>query len=373
VSTSPRSANRPASADLVHAGALRGRRRVLAQHVARGERVGLLGQPAGPGEAIADLALGARAVLADARVGATALQQRIDRRTVQAVLARAGADLLRHVCVSTPYLLALAGLQRPVVGPLPRVQLLPDLRSGLARLPRACREVRQDVGRDVDELGRALDHRPPLQPEPLADLGAQMRLIEEPGVLGVRVELVAVQRRPPAVGPARDVGGGGRRRHLFGPEKIPEHLGAFLGYFMARKVIAGQELLRAPGTVTGKLVTWLAARGYIDRDLADHATGRRQDASRDLPVADRLGGLLHDVAARAPEIDVDALDDQDWVEDHLAISDVEPGRICFEGDIGPIAVPSQASDLARPGWSVSVTAARTKDSWHLLEVGFVYP
>jgi hypothetical protein len=41
--------------------------------------------------------------------------------------------------------------------------------------------------------------------------------------------------------------------------------------------------------------------------------------------------------------------------------------------IGPIAVPRQASDLARPGWSISVTAARTKDSWHLLEVGFVYP
>jgi hypothetical protein len=96
---------RAASADLVQAGALRGRRRVLAEHVARSERVGLLGQPAGPAEAIADLALGARAVLADARVGATALQQRIDRRTVQAVLARAGADLLCHVCASTPYCL----------------------------------------------------------------------------------------------------------------------------------------------------------------------------------------------------------------------------------------------------------------------------
>jgi len=33
--------------------------------------------------------------------------------------------------------------------------------------------------------------------------------------------------------------------HLFGPEKIPEHLGEFLAYFMVRKVIAGQELLRA--------------------------------------------------------------------------------------------------------------------------------
>ena len=35
---------------------------------------------------------------------------------------------------------------------------------------------------------------------------------------------------------------------LFGPEKIPEHVGAFLGYFMVRKVFAGQELLKASGT-----------------------------------------------------------------------------------------------------------------------------
>ena len=37
--------------------------------------------------------------------------------------------------------------------------------------------------------------------------------------------------------------------HLFGPEEIPPHLVEFLGYFMVRKVIAGQELLKAAGTV----------------------------------------------------------------------------------------------------------------------------
>jgi hypothetical protein len=55
---------------------------------------------------------------------------------------------------------------------------------------------------------------------------------------------------------------------------------------------------------------------------------------------------------------VDALDDQHWVEDHLAISDVEPGRIWFEGGIGPIAVPPQASDLARPGCAHDRTPRR---------------
>jgi hypothetical protein len=105
------------------------------------------------------------------------------------------------------------------------------------------------------------------------------------------------------------------------------------------------------------------------RTPSDHA----RDAERDLPLADRLGRLLHDVADRAPEIDVDAIVEEDWVQGLLVISDVEPGRIWFEGDVGPIAVPHQASDLAPQGCSAFVTAARTAGSWQLLQVGFVYP
>lgn len=102
---------------------------------------------------------------------------------------------------------------------------------------------------------------------------------------------------------------------------------------------------------------------------SDHA----RDAARDLALADRLSRLLRDVADRTPEIDVDAISEDDWVQDHLVISDVEPGRIWLEGGVGPIAVPHQASDLARPGCSAFVTAARTAGSWQLLQVGFVYP
>jgi hypothetical protein len=160
---------------------------------------------------------------------------------------------------------------------------------------------------------------------------------------------------------------------LFGPEKIPAHLGEFLGYFMVRKVIASQELLKASGTVTGKFVRWLSERGYIDDQSAEDASERASEASRDLPIADRLGMMLHDVAARAPEIDPEQVADQDWVEDYLQITDVQPGRIWFEGGIGPIIVPRKASDLARRGWSLFITAARTTNAWHLLEVGFVYP
>ena len=160
---------------------------------------------------------------------------------------------------------------------------------------------------------------------------------------------------------------------LFGPEKIPEHLGAFLGDFMVRKVFASQELLKASGTVTGKLVRWLSQHGCIDDQSAQDASEQARDAARDLPVADRLGMMLHDLAANSLDIDPDQVAEQDWAEDYLAITDVEPGKIWFEGGVGPITVPQKASDLARPGWSMHITAARLNDAWRLLEIGFVYP
>jgi len=160
---------------------------------------------------------------------------------------------------------------------------------------------------------------------------------------------------------------------LFGPEKIPEHLGAFLGDFIVRKVFASQELLKASGTVTGKLVRWLSQHGCIDDQSAQDASEQARDAARDLPVADRLGMMLHDLAANSPDIDPDQVAEQDWAEDYLTITDVEPGKIWFEGGVGPITVPQKASDLARPGWSMHITAARLNDAWRLLEIGFVYP
>jgi hypothetical protein len=160
---------------------------------------------------------------------------------------------------------------------------------------------------------------------------------------------------------------------VFGPEKIPEHLGEFLGYFMVRKVAAGQELLKASGTVTGKLARWLADHGYIDDQTAEDAGDQAREAARDLPMADRLATLLDDVTDRAPEIDPDTIADEDWVEDYLEIADVEPGKIWFDRGVGPIAVPRKASDLARPGWSAAITAARIAGRWHLIAVGNVYP
>lgn len=160
--------------------------------------------------------------------------------------------------------------------------------------------------------------------------------------------------------------------HLFGPEKIAVNLGEFLGYFMVRKVIAGEELLRAAGTVTKKLAKWLGERGYLDATAVDIAVERGTDAARDLPKAAKLSRLLFE-QSRKTTIDVDALDDDDYVEDYLMIDRVEPGVLWFEGGIGPVKVAKAVSDIAQPSWSVNIVLGRAGNVWHLLEVGNVYP
>lgn len=161
--------------------------------------------------------------------------------------------------------------------------------------------------------------------------------------------------------------------HLFGPEKIVDHLGEFLGWFMVRKVMAGQELLRASGTVTKKLAAWLHEQGHITDEQREAATGRGAEAARDLPSADRLGSLLHDEMQKTPRFDVDDIPEEHWIEDFLAIERVEPGKLWFEGGIGPVAVSKEASDLAQVGWGVNVVLAQWRGRWYIVELGFVYP
>jgi hypothetical protein len=95
--------------------------------------------------------------------------------------------------------------------------------------------------------------------------------------------------------------------HLFGPEHILGNLAEFLGYFMLRKVMAGQELLRSAGTVTKKLATWLYEHGYVSDDEAQIAVDRGTDAARDLPRAERLANLLHDQSRAVPDFDLAAI------------------------------------------------------------------
>lgn len=160
---------------------------------------------------------------------------------------------------------------------------------------------------------------------------------------------------------------------LCDPQQIVENYGEFLGYFMIRKVVASQQELKTAATVTKKLARWLGQHDYIEKEAADDAHERAAEAGRYLPRADKLGEHLFRLTRQTHlPADVDDIADEDWVEDHLPITRVEEGRLWF-GEVGPVAVPKEASDLAEVGWDVTIVLARVGGRWQVVEVGMVYP
>ena len=155
--------------------------------------------------------------------------------------------------------------------------------------------------------------------------------------------------------------------------RIVEHFGEFLGYFMVRKVLASQELLRSAGTVTKKLAGWLFEHGYVSSDEREDGVEQGSRAARNLPRAERLANLLYEQSRSTPPFDPDALGRKDLVEDYLVIQRVEPEALYFSGGIGPLEVSTRASELAQVGWGVNATLARLNNTWRLVEVGNVYP
>jgi hypothetical protein len=159
---------------------------------------------------------------------------------------------------------------------------------------------------------------------------------------------------------------------IFGPEHILPNVGEFLNYFMIRKVMAGQDLMRASGTVTKKLAKWLAAKGYATADEAGDAVERGAAAARDLPRAEKLAALLYQFTSSKyfPE-------DSD-IEDQFEIKRVEPGKVWLEGFddgrlLGPISLPAEVTKLCQVGWNLSGAVRRRGKTWLLVEAWTVYP
>ena len=72
----------------------------------------------------------------------------------------------------------------------------------------------------------------------------------------------------------------------FGAEDITSGFSEFLGYFMPRKVIAGNETMKAAGTVVKKLAKWLVEKGYTEDD--ESVRELVGTAARDLPASQKL-------------------------------------------------------------------------------------
>jgi hypothetical protein len=168
---------------------------------------------------------------------------------------------------------------------------------------------------------------------------------------------------------------GGTFCGTFGPEELPFGLSEFLGYFMPHKVMAGKETMKAAGTVTKKLMKWLAVNGFVeDAEAVEMAEARAGEAARELPAArDVIDVLEAYLDEHAPERY------SRQIEDHFMVARTEPGKLWLEpftsGDstIGPIPVPHEVSRVCKAGWEIAGVAVKTSRGWRLMEVWNVSP
>jgi hypothetical protein len=160
---------------------------------------------------------------------------------------------------------------------------------------------------------------------------------------------------------------------IFGPGKILSGLSTFLNYFMIRKVMASEALLRASGTVTKKLVKWLYEREYISKEEATAAMALASQATRELPAAERLARLLYDYTqGHVPRYWTTELDD------YFVVEDVQPGVLYLSGlttEMGTVEVkvPQEITDHCKEGWHINLLLVETRNGWRILETGNVYP
>jgi hypothetical protein len=141
---------------------------------------------------------------------------------------------------------------------------------------------------------------------------------------------------------------------------------------MPHKVIAGNETMKAAGTVIKKLARWLVARGYTEDD--ESMRGRVNEAARDLPASQKLLDGLNDWLDETGPVR-----STEQLEGHFFIRRVEPNQIWLESlvsgesEIGPIPVPAHVARACKVGWDIGGVVARTRTGWRLVEVWNLSP
>lgn len=158
----------------------------------------------------------------------------------------------------------------------------------------------------------------------------------------------------------------------FGAKEIASGFHEFLDYFMPHKVIAGNETMKAAGTVIKKLARWLVEKGLIEDD--ESLGELLSETARDLPASQKLLDRLEDWLAESPPID-----SVRRIEGHFRIQRIESRQIWLEPVLSdsrqniPVPVPAAIAKACKVGWDIGGVVAETAKGWRLVEVWNLSP
>jgi len=161
---------------------------------------------------------------------------------------------------------------------------------------------------------------------------------------------------------------------VFGPDVIDSaQIAEFLDYFMIKKVIASDTLLKTVGTVTRKLVKWLGEKGYVFEEDYDNMIDVVDKLKADMPAVAELADLIYDYIYQSSDVDFEETKDG-----YFKVADIKPGELWL-GDyggskklVGPVIVSEEISSKCKKGWSINLLLGKTGKDWQMIESGYVY-
>jgi len=157
---------------------------------------------------------------------------------------------------------------------------------------------------------------------------------------------------------------------LFGQDKLTEsEIREFLDYFIIRKVMGSESLMKDAIRVMKKFSKWMIVNHYTTEDQQDYF-----DEVKDLPKVEKLNDLIFDHTKTTPDLQYEDVMDSSFIVDKI-----EKGKLWLTDDfssshalIGPVLVTKEISDLCQEGWRINLVIGKSSKGWYILESGNVY-
>ena len=159
---------------------------------------------------------------------------------------------------------------------------------------------------------------------------------------------------------------------IFGPDKIAENAGNFVGYYLIRKIMLPGDEMGEAASVVAKFLSWLCEKNIVPAQEIKEEIERAERAAKELPAAEDANQIIWQLAQKSLKNEEDYMD-----FGSLTIMRIEKGSLHFETEsgetVGPVDVPKKAALLLKTGWTVNCALAKSNGKWHFAEVGNVYP
>jgi len=162
---------------------------------------------------------------------------------------------------------------------------------------------------------------------------------------------------------------------LFGPDKIgSSEIGEFLDYFMIRKVMGSEELMKTVGRVMRKFVKWMNEKGYMNEGEYDNSAEIVDELKDELPKVVELSSLIYEYIEDNPPEEF-----SESVDGYFRVIKIEPRKLWLDdyigcgGTLGPVSVSTEISSMCKEGWVIYLELGKTSKGWQMLVSGSVYP